>query len=311
MEGDLARRDDELLAGRSGPAVHTYGISDDEAAGVGLMCGGTVRIFLEELQGEQRELMGRVLAAVDAGSEAAVATVLDGEFRGRRLAVIADRLEGHLGIDLFTRNVERATRGMLDQAETGIRRFGADGSTMGDEVGVYIQAFAEPPRLIIFGGIDFSVAAAAIARELGYRVTIVDAREPFIASPRFQRVAEVVVEWPDRYLEDVVLGPRDAVLVFTHDRKFDQPALAAALSTEAGYIGALGSRRTQSERRDRLREAGISDRQIDRIAAPCGLDIGARTPGETAVSIIAEIIAERNRRSGERLVETSGPIHGR
>ena len=163
--------------------------------------------------------------------------------------------------------------------------------------------------MVIFGAIDFSAEMASVASDVGYKVTICDAREPFLASPRFSRNAEVIVDWPDRYLEAQELGPRDVVLVFTHDAKFDEPALAGALASGAGYVGALGSRRTQERRTGRLREAGLDESAIERIHAPCGLDLGARTPSETAVSILAEVIAVRTGRSGESLRETSGPIH--
>lgn len=310
VEGALAEEAAKVLAGAE-PDVHTYGISDDEASGVGLMCGGTVRIFLEELRGSERDLLSRVLAEEAAGRPAAIATLLDGPNAGSRLALIDDAVVGGLGIDLLDRNVENALRGMLEHGESGMRHFGADGATMGDELQVHIQAFAEPPRMIIFGAIDFSVATAALAGELGFKPEIVDARRPFISSPRFSRVAETSVEWPDSYMEGVELGPRDVVLVFTHDRKFDQPALISALESGAGYVGALGSRRTHKERVERLLEVGIPQSEIDRIAAPCGLDIGARTPTETAISILAEVIARRNSREGESLSEAEGPIHAR
>jgi len=180
---------------------------------------------------------------------------------------------------------------------------------MGSDLAVYIQAFATPPRMVIFGAIDFSAEVAKVAADIGYRVTICDAREPFVSSPRFSENAEVVVEWPDRYLDGQELGPRDVVLVFTHDPKFDEPALTAALDTGAGYVGALGSRRTQERRVERLRDAGLEEGSIARINAPCGLDVGARTPSETAISILAEVIAVRTGRTGESLRETSGPIH--
>jgi xanthine dehydrogenase accessory factor len=162
---------------------------------------------------------------------------------------------------------------------------------------------------VIFGAIDFSAEMAKVADDIGYSVTICDAREPFVKSPRFSQSAEVVVDWPDRYLEDQELGVRDVVLVFTHDPKFDEPALTAALASGAGYVGALGSRRTQERRVDRLRDAGLDDQAIARIHAPCGLDVGARTPSETAISILAEVIAVRTGRGGESLSETDGPIH--
>jgi xanthine dehydrogenase accessory factor len=179
---------------------------------------------------------------------------------------------------------------------------------MGDDLRVFVQAFTTAPRMIIFGAIDFAAALAPLARELGYDVTICDARQPFLESSRFSRAAHVVNDWPDRYLAGQPLGERDAVLVFTHDPKFDEPALIAALQSGAGYIGALGSRRTQGDRRRRLVESGIPPQQLDRIVGPCGLDIGAATPMETAVSILAEIISRRARRSGAPLIETRGSI---
>jgi xanthine dehydrogenase accessory factor len=182
---------------------------------------------------------------------------------------------------------------------------------MGSDIRVAVRSFAEPPRMVICGAIDFSQATAALARELGYRVTIVDPREPFIRSERFSRVAETVVDWPDRYLESTSLTGRDVVLVFSHDPKLDQPALIAALASGAGYVGALGSRRTHAQRVERLREAGVPAEDIERIAAPCGLDLGARTPPETAVSILAEVIARQSARSADPLSEAEGPIHPR
>ncbi|HSI80468.1 MAG TPA: XdhC/CoxI family protein [Solirubrobacterales bacterium] len=311
VEGALVEEARDVLGGAE-PRVRTYGISDDEAAGVGLMCGGTVRVFVDEPDEQSSAVVDRTLAAVQEGRPAAIATLLDGPRAGSRMALVDGELVGGFGAtELLDRTVGRDLRGSLDQALTGIRRYGADGAAMGSDLRVYFQAYSSPPSMVIFGAIDFAVATARLAGELGYRVTIVDAREPFIKSPRFEAVAEVVVDWPDRYLETRQLSDRDVVLVFTHDPKFDQPALTAALASGAGYVGALGSRRTHRNRVERLREAGVPEADIDRIAAPCGLDLGARTPAQTAVSILAEIIAEQNRRSGERLSETSGTIHDR
>jgi xanthine dehydrogenase accessory factor len=228
------------------------------------------------------------------------------------MALVDGEMIGSLEVtDLLDRTVGRDLRGALDQAVSGIRRYGADGAAMGSDLRVCFQAYSTPPSMVIFGAIDFSVAVARVARELGYRVTIVDAREPFLASPRFPEAAETVVDWPDRYLASRELGSRDVVLVFTHDPKFDQPALTSALASGAGYVGALGSRRTHQKRVERLREEGVAEEDIERIAAPCGLDLGARTPAQTAVSILAEVIATQNRRGGERLSETTGSIHDR
>jgi xanthine dehydrogenase accessory factor len=207
--------------------------------------------------------------------------------------------------------VRRDALGCLDQGLSTIRSYSASGEVMGADIRVYIQGFASPPQMVIFGAIDFSVAVATLAREVGYRVTICDARKRFISSSRFSRVAEVAVDWPDRYLATRELGERDVVLVFTHDSKFDEPALIAGLESGAGYVGALGSRRTHEERLERLRERGVGEEELARISAPCGLDIGARTPAETAISVLAEILTVRAHRTGERLAETRGPIHAR
>jgi xanthine dehydrogenase accessory factor len=302
----------QTILGGGPPKVVTYGISDEEAAGVGLMCGGTVHVFVHELSQDAREALDAVAEAVGRDRPAALATLIDGEAAGAKLAVVEDRVVGGLGVtELLDRSVEREARGFLDEGISRLRRYGAGGEVMGSEVPVYIQAFSTPPSMVIFGAIDFSAAIARVASEIGYQVTICDARAPFADSPRFREAAEVVIDWPDRYMEGRELGPRDAVLVFTHDPKFDEPALIAALESGAGYIGALGSRRTQAQRAERLREAGIADEQIARIHAPCGLDVGARTPDETAISILAELIGVRAGRGGASLSGTSGPIHPR
>jgi xanthine dehydrogenase accessory factor len=309
VEGALVEEAHAILAGEA-PRVATYGISDEEAAGVGLMCGGTVRIFVHEQGAEALDALDAVAAARAAGEPVALATLLDGDGAGAKLAILGDRVVGSLGVtELLDRSVERDARGQLDEGLSRVRRYGAGGEVMGSEVAVYIQAFETQPRMVIFGAIDFSAEMAKLASEVGYQVTICDARRPFADSPRFSRVAEVVVDWPDRYLESRELGARDVVLVFTHDAKFDEPALISSLATDAGYIGALGSRRTQERRLQRLRDAGLDEPSIARIHAPCGLDVGARTPVETAVSILAEVIAVRTGRRGDSLRDTTGPIH--
>jgi xanthine dehydrogenase accessory factor len=309
VEAALVEEAEKVLGGE-GARVVSYGVSDEEAVGVGLMCGGTVRVFVHEYGGDDLEALEAVAASREAGEPVAIATLLDGDRAGASLAILADRVIGGLGVtELLDHSVERDARGQLDEGVSRIRRYGAGGEVMGSELAVYIQAFSTQPLMVIFGAIDFSAEMATVASDVGYRVTICDAREPFIKSPRFSRNAETVVDWPDRYLEGRELGPRDVVLVFTHDPKFDEPALTAALATGAGYVGALGSRRTQQRRVERLRDVGLDQPSIARIHAPCGLDIGARTPSETAVSVLAEVIAVRAGRSGESLQETSGPIH--
>ena len=309
VEAALVEEAQRILAGGD-PGVVTYGVSDEEALGVGLMCGGTVHVFVHEYGDDALDPLETVAAARAADRPVARATLLDTDRAGAQVSILTDRVVGSLGVtDLLDRSVERDARGQLDEGVSRIRRYGAGGEVMGSELAVYIQAFATPPRMLIFGAIDFSAAMASVASDIGYRVTICDAREPFARSPRFSQNAEVVVDWPDSYLRGQDLGPRDVILVFTHDPKFDEPALTAALATDAGYVGALGSRRTQERRVERLREAGLDDEAIARIHAPCGLDVGARTPSETAISILAEVIAVRTGRTGESLRETTGPIH--
>lgn len=308
VEGALVDAAGAVLGGEP-PRVRTFGCSDDLAGSVGLMCGGTVHIFVERIDGESRDVLSRVLAASLEAKPSAVATVLDGDESGARLAIIDGMPVGTLGPELLDSGVVRDTKGMLEQGISGIRRYGAEGASMGSAVRVAVRSFAKPRRMIIFGAIDYSVATAILAAGLGYSVTIVDPREPFVRSSRFTEAAEVVVDWPDHDLERQRLSDRDLVLVFSHDPKIDQPALIAALASGAGYVGALGSRRTHAARVHRLRQAGVAESEMDRIAAPCGLDIGARTPAETAVSILAETIAVRSSRPAQNLSRTDGPIH--
>jgi xanthine dehydrogenase accessory factor len=221
--------------------------------------------------------------------------------------------DGTLGHPELDRVVTRDARAELDAGLSSTRHYGPEGQARQDEIGVFIECFAPPPRLLIFGAVDFTAALTRIGKVLGYRVVVVDARPVFATNARFPMADEVVVDWPDRYLAGVgaELGPRDAVCVLTHDHKFDVPAVVAALRTRVGYLGAMGSRRTDGERRERLREAGVTDDQFARLMAPIGLDIGARTPEETAVSICAEIIALRTGRGSPSLRDTEGPIHAR
>jgi xanthine dehydrogenase accessory factor len=311
VEGALVEEAHRVFGGGD-PGVVTYGVSDDLAGEVGLMCGGTVRILVSEITDVEAPVLTAALAAVEEKRPVALARLLDGPGAGRVLAVVEREHLGTLGgPELLDRSVRRDATGLLEQGATMIRRYAANGATMGDELRVHIEAFAPSPRMVIFGAIDFSAAVAKLAREVGYHVTICDARRPFLESRRFEAAHEVVADWPDRHLADTQFGEHDAILVFTHDQKFDEPALLSAVRTGAGYIGALGSRRTHEDRRRRLREAGMTEAQLDRIAGPCGLDIGASTPAETAISVLGEIIALRAGRSGGRLADGSCPIRRR
>src|SRR3954468_2773692 len=311
VEGALVEEVQGVLAGAP-LRVATYGISDQQAAGVGLTCGGTVRVFVHELGEPQRAALDATREAVEHERPVALTTLLDGPGAGSQMVVTAEDSVGSLGgPELLDWSVQREARGFLDEGRSATRRYSSKGEVMGSELGVSIHAFASPPSMVVFGAIDFSAALARLAREIGYRVTIVDAREAFVQSPRFSEHAEVVVDWPDRYLATRELGANDAVLVFTHDPKFDEPALLAALQTDVGYIGALGSRRTQADRSERLRAGGVTEDGLARINSPCGLDVGARTPAETAIAVLGEILALRSGKRGGRLTDARGPIHQR
>jgi xanthine dehydrogenase accessory factor len=309
VESAVAQAALAMLEDNRPPRLVTYGISDELAGTVGLMCGGIVHIFIHPVRDDAREAALAGLAAIRDEHPAAVATLMDGEHAGRKLYVDATSTVGTLGVtDLLDRNVTQEARGLAVQGRSTVRAFGPDGASLGSGLRVHIAAFAEPPRMVIFGAIDFASALAPLAKGLGYRVTIADPRRAFLDSPRFSAVAQTIVAWPDRVLADMTLGSRDAVLVFTHDPKLDVPAVQAALGTDAGYIGALGSRRTTLDRNARLVAAGVSLEALARVYAPCGLDIGSSTVEETAVAILAEIIARRAGREGSSLRHGSGSI---
>ncbi len=309
VESAVAQEAMAMLAGDLPPKLVTYGISDELAGTVGLMCGGIVHIFIHELREDTREAVLAGLAAIVEERPAALATLLDGPHAGSKLFVDAGSSIGTLGGPaLLDSNAAQEARGLTIQGRSTVRAFGEDGASLGTGLRVHVAASAEPPHMIIFGAIDFASALAPLARGLGYRVTIADPRRAFLESPRFSASAETVAGWPQDVLADLTLGPRDAVLVFTHDPKLDVPAVRAALATDAGYVGALGSRRTTEDRSARLREAGVTDAELARLYAPCGLDIGSSTVEETAVAILGEIIAERAGRGGGPLRRAAGPI---
>jgi xanthine dehydrogenase accessory factor len=242
----------------------------------------------------------------------ALATIVNGPQPGAKLLVRPEGEPlGELGDPGLDRVVGRDARAQLQAGLTGTRHYGPHGEAREHAVEVFIESFAPPPRMIIFGAVDFTAALARASKLLGYRVTVCDARAVFATPQRFPMADEVVNDWPHRYLVKVgeELGPRDAVCVLTHDHKFDVPAITVALETKVGYIGAMGSRRTHTDRVRRLREEGLDDGALDRVMAPIGLDLGARTPEETAVSICAEIIALRTGRKARSLRDADGPIH--
>ncbi len=254
----------------------------------------------------------RLREAIAAEEPIALATVVEGPGVGSKLLLEPNAEPvGTLGNPDLDRVVIRDAVGELAAGTTGIRHYGPNGEARQEEVMVFIETFAPPPQMLIFGAVDFTAALSRVAKILGYRVTVCDARPVFATTQRFPHADEVVVDWPHRLLAKVGpdLGPRDAICVLTHDPKFDVPAVIAALDTEVGYLGAMGSRRTTADRNERLRAEGVADDQLATIMAPIGLDLGARTPEETAISICAEIIALRADRRPPSLRDTEGDIH--
>lgn len=301
------------------PALTRYGISDEDAFSVGLTCGGLLDVYAERVDRQRFPELGEVVSEIRAGHPLAVVTCVgvpddDPKQRlGRHLVIWPDRTAGTLGLERLDQAVTDDARGLLASGRTGVLRYGYDGERRLDDLTVFVASFAAPPRMIVFGAIDFAAAVARIGTFLGYRVTVCDARPVFATRRRFPEADEVVVSWPHKYLRAEAdagrIDERTVVCVLTHDPKFDAPALEVALRLPLAYVGAMGSRRTHDDRLQRLRELGMTEAELDRLASPIGLDLGARTPEETAVSIAAEIIAARWGGKGERLTALAGRIH--
>jgi xanthine dehydrogenase accessory factor len=300
------------------PLLQRYGVSDEDAFSVGLTCGGIIDVFVERVDPAGFPELGTVADAIATGTPVAVVTCVaagdDPQHRlGRRLVVWTDRTDGTLGSGRLDAAAADDARGLLATGRSGTLRYGYDGQRRGDELTLFVASYAPKPRMIVFGAIDFAAAVARIGSFLGYHVTVCDARPIFATSRRFPDADDVVVEWPHRYLQREAdsgrLDERTVVCVLTHDPKFDGPLLEVALRLPLAYVGAMGSRRTHDERLAWLREAGVGDEDLARLSSPVGLDLGARTPEETAVSIAAEIIAMRWGGDGGRLGEREGPIH--
>jgi xanthine dehydrogenase accessory factor len=294
------------------PVMQTYGVSDDAAFEVGLTCGGIIELFVEPVSKERYPQLAEVAAAIRVGDPVAVVTVISGPgvLGARRIVRPEGQGSGSLGAgDRLDQAVDDDARGMLAQGLTGVRHYGEHGERRLDDLSVFVQSFAPPPRMLVFGAIDFAAAVARAGKFLGYRVTVCDARPIFATHARFPDADEVVVDWPHRYLASTEVDQRTVICVLTHDPKFDVPVLEVALRRPAAYIGAMGSRRTHDDRLARLREAGMTEDEIARLRSPIGLDLGARTPEETAVSVAAELIQLRWGGTGQPLTGTTGRIH--
>jgi xanthine dehydrogenase accessory factor len=261
-----------VLAGGP-PRVVTYGIADEDAFEVGLPCGGTVEIFVDVLD---PDVVRAVAASIVEERPVAVAVAVEGNDAGQKRLVYGDEASSNGGRG-------EPVRAALARGESTL-------VGEGDER-TFVLALAPRPRMYVFGAVDHAAAVARVGRFLGYRVTVCDARAKFVTPERFPDVDELVVEWPDRFLAGAPVDERTAICVLTHEERFDVPLLQVALRTRAGYIGAMGARRTNQRRAERLRAEGVAEGDLARIHAPIGLDIGSKTPEEVAVSVAAELVA--------------------
>ncbi|WP_405823666.1 XdhC family protein [Streptomyces sp. NBC_01390] len=302
-----------LVDGES--VLERFGYSDDDAFAVGLTCGGVIDILVTPVRASApaRSVFASALAAAANGEAAAVARIVSGpgELLGRPLFVGPDgSYEGGFGAHPeLDRTVAAEARALLDAGRTGTLEIGERGSRCGAPLTVLVESSVPPPRMIVFGAIDFASALARMGKFLGYHVTVCDARPVFATRARFPEADEIVVEWPHRYLERTAVDARTVLCVLTHDAKFDVPLLQLALRLPVAYVGAMGSRRTHLDRNERLREVGVTELELARLRSPIGLDLGARTPEETALSIMSEIVANRRGGSGVSLTGAHTPIH--
>ncbi|MEZ0340593.1 XdhC family protein [Mycobacterium sp. pV006] len=316
VEGAVYELAQEVVSGGT-PELQRYGVSDDDAFSVGLTCGGTIDIFTEAVSRNTFPQLQDIADDIAAHRPVAVATVIahpDSDRVGSRLIIRPDSADGTVGSARADAAVADDARGLLAAGRSGVLTYGPEGQRQESGMEVFVGSHAPRPRMLVFGAIDFAAALAQQGAFLGYRVTVCDARPVFATEARFPAAEEVVVDWPHRYLaaqaDQGTLDARTAICVLTHDPKFDVPVLEVALRLpEVGYIGVMGSRRTHDDRTRRLREAGLTDTELAQLASPIGLDLGARTPEETAVSIAAEIIARQWGGTGRRLSETDGRIH--
>jgi xanthine dehydrogenase accessory factor len=299
------------------PRLERYGVSDGDAFAVGLTCGGIIDIFVESVSRATFPDLDEVADDVGNHRAVAVATVIahpDTQWIGRRLVIRPESVAGSLGSARADAAVTDDARGLLAVGRSDVLNYGPDGQRLGDGMEVFVSSYAPRPRMLVFGAIDFAAALAQQGSFLGYRVTVCDARPVFATRARFPTADEVVVDWPHRYLaaqaESGTVDESTVICVLTHDPKFDVPVLELALRMpRIGYVGAMGSRRTHDDRLARLRATGLTEAELTKLSSPIGLDLGARTPEETAVSIAADIIARRWGGGGRPLAEIVGRIH--
>ena len=319
VEGAVYELSQEVVAAGI-PVLHRYGFSDDEAFAVGLTCGGIIDVFVEPVSRQSFPELADVAADIRDGKPVAVATVIehpDADWLGRRLIVRPDAVQGSLGLKRADDAVADDVGGLLAAGSTSVLTYGPQGERMDTGMRVFVNSYQPKPRMIVFGAIDFAAAVARQGAFIGYHVTVCDARPVFTTKARFPQADEVVVSWPHHYLRKELdadrIDNRTVICVLTHDPKFDVPVLDLALRLEGAqrpaFIGAMGSRVTHEDRLMRLKEVGLTDEQLARLSSPIGLDLGGRTPEETAVSVAAEIIALRWGGGGDRLSDIQRRVH--
>jgi xanthine dehydrogenase accessory factor len=293
VENEVYGLAQEALGGGP-PQLADYGISDELGLSVGLPCGGEIEVFVDEYEAAMLE---RLLTAAENEEPAVLYEIVSGEGVGAKLLVFesGETLGDGLG-DLPVGVDELLRRGRSALVEEDGRK-------------VFCDVFGPRPGLVVFGAVDTAEHLCSAAAALGWRTVVVDARGKLATRERIPSADELMVSWPEEALEQIQPDHSTAIVVLTHEDRFDIPALKGALETEAYYIGALGSRRNQERRRERLLAEGLDEEAIERIAGPSGLDVGADTPAETAVSILAEILAVRAGREGGRLKTAKGRIH--
>jgi len=309
VEGAIHEVSLEVLKTKVSQTV-TYGVSDDNAFAVGLTCGGTIELYIQYVDQNTFSDFADIAAKIEDKEAVAVATLVHAESGiGARIVLTKNAAKGSLGNSELDHAAIEGTRALLMHGTTKVLKLGPHGENRMDDVSVFVESFAPAPRMIIFGAIDFAAAVARIGKFMGYYVIVCDARALFATKRRFPDANEVIIDWPHRFLPTIEVDESTVICVLTHDPKFDVPVLEIALRTNAGYVGAMGSRRTHEDRLLRLKEIGMTDAELAKLKSPIGLDLGGRTPEETAISIAAEIISNQVGGTNQPLTKGNQAIH--
>lgn len=316
VEGALYELAQRVIA-TGEPALVDYGLSNDDAFAVGLTCGGEIQVFVQPIGHGGFPELEQVHQLLNEQGAVAIATVIDARKKdprapqpGHRLVLMPGRGHVTLGSQRLTEALVSHAREYLEHGRTGLLHVDAEGELRSDDLAILIECFAPQDRMYVFGASEFAVAVSRVGKFLGYHVTVCDARPMFATVERFPNADRVVVAWPHEFVRDHPPDARTVIVDLTHDPKFDVPLLELALRTNAAYVGALGGRRSHEARISQLRERGLTGEQLAKLRSPIGLDLGGRTPEETAISIAAEIIALRRGATGLPLASLDTPIHG-